>query len=228
MNGWVDEEAVERLDMLHEGILGSMAVMTIPINTGEDFIPYYVQQIAKVLIAQLEDVGTENWCNLSQIACELFIRIFKDSIKSKWFFRHLWQVHCRDARKRNAHLHLPPIFSCRPPVFSLNMMAFCHASTRQYCPVATKYSATSSTAASFSDCTNFLQVIRTIWRDDRYPESKLNHEETKLHSGQIFRGQILSAVDRMRCVEMIHGDNSGDSSSFAANLSPWCTGGGES
>ena len=46
--------------MLHEGILGSMAVTTIPINTGEDFIPYYVQQIAKVLIAQLEDIGTEN------------------------------------------------------------------------------------------------------------------------------------------------------------------------
>ena len=40
-------------------------------------------------------------------------------------------------------------------------------------------------------------------------------------------GQILPAVDWMRCVKMIHGDNSEDSSSFAAKLSP-CTGGGKS
>ena len=40
-------------------------------------------------------------------------------------------------------------------------------------------------------------------------------------------GQILPAVDWVRWAKMIRGDNSGDSSSFAAKLSPWCTGGGK-
>ena len=39
------------------------------------------------------------------------------------------------------------------------------------------------------------------------------------------RDQILPAVDWMRWAKMITGDNSGDSSSFAAKLSPWCKGG---
>ena len=38
-------------------------------------------------------------------------------------------------------------------------------------------------------------------------------------------GQILPAVDWMWWAKMIRGDNSGDSSSFAAKLSPWCKGG---
>ena len=51
-------------------------------------------------------------------------------------------------------------------------------------------------------------------------ESKLNHKGT-LRSGQIFQlGQILPAVDWMRWAKMVRGDNSGDSSSFAAKLSP--------
>ena len=35
------------------------------------------------------------------------------------------------------------------------------------------------------------------------------------------RGQILPAVDCMRWAKMVRGDNSGNSSSFAAKLSPW-------
>ena len=34
------------------------------------------------------------------------------------------------------------------------------------------------------------------------------------------RGQILTAVDWMRWAKMVRGDNSGNSSSFAAELSP--------
>ena len=39
-------------------------------------------------------------------------------------------------------------------------------------------------------------------------------------SNRSISGQILPADDWMRWAKMIHGDNSGDSSSFAAKLSP--------
>ena len=73
-----------------------------------------------------------------------------------------------------------------------------------------------------------LQTLASLQGDplSMVNESKLNHNKP-LHSGQIFRSQILPVVDWMRSAKMIRGDNSGDSSSFAAKLSPWCTGGGK-
>ena len=44
-------------------------------------------------------------------------------------------------------------------------------------------------------------------------ESKLNRKG-RLHSGQIFRSQVLPAIDWMRWAKMIRGDNSGNSTLF--------------
>ena len=148
----------------------------------------------------------------------------------------------RDARKRNWHLHLPifsPIFSCRPAsVQPLKMMAFCQANTRQgrpgHPPVATLSLAASSsdyTAASFRSSGSRSEQSEGTTDDtatqNQSGESRGNKGAALSPSNLSISGQILPAVDWMRCVKMIHGDNSGDSSSFAANLSPWCTGGGE-
>ena len=51
-------------------------------------------------------------------------------------------------------------------------------------------------------------------------KSKLNHKGPAQRSNLSIRGQILPAVDWMRWAKMVCGDNSGDSSSFAAKLSP--------
>ena len=74
-----------------------------------------------------------------------------------------------------------------------------------------------------------LCKILYLWRDSYLSTDQSWITRDPLHTGQIFQleGQILPAVDWMRCVKMIRGDNSGDSSSFAAKLSPWSTGGGK-
>ena len=62
-------------------------------------------------------------------------------------------------------------------------------------------------------------------------ESKLNHKGP-LRSGQIFQLEVksylrLTGCDGRKWYVDVRGDNSGDSSSFAAKLSPCCTGGGK-
>ena len=103
-------------------------------------------------------------------------------------------------------------------------------------------------------CTHFLQLAGDPWSLSSYQEPSQRNEippsnsakscifegtaicqqikaeshGTAAHRSNLpIRGQILPAVDWMRCVKMMRGDNSGDSSSFAAKLSPWSTGGGK-
>ena len=97
-------------------------------------------------------------------------------------------------------------------------------------------------------CTHFLQLAGDPWslssyqepsqRDEIPPSNfegtaicqqiKVESHGTAAHRSSLsISGQILPAVDWMRCVKMIRGDNSGESSSFAAKLSPWFIGGGK-
>ena len=105
------------------------------------------------------------------------------------------------------------------------------------------------------DCTRFLQLAGDPWSLASYQEP-LQRDEIPSNSAKscIFEGttaidrqrikaesqgtaaqrsnlsisgRILPAVDWMRCAKMVSGDNSGEGSSFAAKLSPWCTGGGK-